>query len=61
MIGWGGVSTADEVIEMMMAGAAAVEIGTAVLGGPEIFREIADELYSEDGVNSADIVGCAHA
>jgi dihydroorotate dehydrogenase (NAD+) catalytic subunit len=61
IIGCGGVSTADEVIEMMMAGASAVEIGTAVVGGPEVFRQIADDLYSEDGESPANIVGCAHA
>jgi len=61
IIGCGGVSNADEVIEMMMAGAAAVEIGTAVVNGPEVFRRIADDLYGEDGESPADIVGCAHA
>lgn len=61
IIGCGGVSTAGEVIEMMMAGASAVEIGTAVIDGPEIFRNITGELYGEDGVTPAEIVGCAHA
>jgi len=60
VIGCGGVSSADNVVEMMMAGAAAVEIGSAVLNGADIFRRISEELYSEDGIPAEDIVGCAH-
>jgi dihydroorotate dehydrogenase (NAD+) catalytic subunit len=60
VIGCGGISTARDVIEMMMAGASAVEIGTAVRDNPAVFREIADRLYGPDGVEPASIVGCAH-
>lgn len=60
VIGCGGVSSADNVIEMMMAGAGAVEIGSAVLNGADIFSRISGELYSEDGIPAEDIVGCAH-
>ncbi len=60
IVGCGGVSSAGDVAEMMMAGASAVEIGTAVLGGTGIFREIAGDLYSDDGEDPADLVGCAH-
>jgi len=60
VIGVGGISTAEDVIEMMMAGACAVEIGTAVRENPGIFREIAAELYAPDGVSPGEIVGCAH-
>lgn len=45
---------------MMMAGASAVEIGSAVLDGVDIFGRIAGELYSGDGCDAEDIVGCAH-
>jgi len=55
-----GIATAGDVIEMMMAGAAAVEIGTAVMEDPEIFRAIAGDLYSEGGESPESVVGCAH-
>ncbi len=60
VIGCGGISCAEDVIEMMMAGASAVEIGSAVYDNPLLFEKIAGELYSENGENPADIVGCAH-
>ena len=46
VIGMGGVSTADDVIEMMMAGATAVEIGAANLINPFACRDIINELPS---------------
>lgn len=61
VIGCGGVSSSEDVIELMMAGASAVEIGSAVRGNPGVFREICDQLYSPDGVSPDEIVGCAHA
>ncbi|WP_048152977.1 dihydroorotate dehydrogenase [Methanolacinia paynteri] len=60
IVGCGGVSSADNVIEMMMAGASAVEIGSAVLNGVDIFEKISGELYSKDGMPAEEIVGCAH-
>ena len=60
IIGCGGISTADNVIEMMMAGAAAVEIGSAVHRDVKIFETIRSELYAKDGVPPEEIVGCAH-
>ncbi len=60
IIGCGGVSCAQDVIEMMMAGASGVEIGSAVFQDPEIFRHLCEELYASDGVSSQEIVGCAH-
>lgn len=44
VIGMGGVSTAEDVIEMMMAGASAVEIGAANLINPFACRDIINEL-----------------
>ncbi|MDD3071561.1 MAG: HisA/HisF-related TIM barrel protein, partial [Methanoculleus horonobensis] len=61
VIGCGGVSTADNVVEMMMAGASAVEIGSAVIDDIDIFAAIAKDLYSHDGIDAREIVGCAHA
>lgn len=44
IIGCGGISTTDDVIEMMMAGATAVEIGTANLIEPMTCKTIIDKL-----------------
>ena len=44
IIGCGGVSSAEDVIEMMMAGATAVEIGAANLTNPMVAKEIVDRL-----------------
>lgn len=46
VVGLGGVSSADDVIEMMMAGATAVQIGAANLKDPFICRDIIAELPS---------------
>jgi dihydroorotate dehydrogenase (NAD+) catalytic subunit len=60
IIGCGGVSTADNVVEMMMAGAQAVEIGSAVYGDVKVFENIRKDLYAKDGISPEEIVGCAH-
>lgn len=44
IIGMGGISSADDVIEMMMAGATAVEVGAANLVNPYICKEIIQGL-----------------
>lgn len=44
VIGCGGVSTAEDVLEMMMAGAKAVEVGTANLINPWACRDIIKDL-----------------
>ena len=44
IIGCGGVSSAEDVIEMMMAGASAVEIGAASLQNPKACQEIIERL-----------------
>ena len=46
VIGLGGVRSAEDVIEMMLAGATAVEIGSANLVDPFICRDIISELPS---------------
>ena len=46
VIGMGGVSSAEDVIEMMLAGATAVEIGAANLVDPYVCRDIINELPS---------------
>lgn len=44
VIGCGGVSTAEEALEMMMAGASAVQVGSANLVDPMASHKIATEL-----------------
>ena len=44
VIGMGGVSSAEDVLEMMMAGATAVEVGAANLRDPLACKRIIDDL-----------------
>jgi dihydroorotate dehydrogenase (NAD+) catalytic subunit len=45
VIGVGGITTGEDVIEYIMAGASAVQIGSAVYyRGPEVFRLVCDEI-----------------
>ena len=44
VVGMGGVSSAEDVLEMMMAGAAAVEVGAANLTDPLACKRIIEEL-----------------
>ncbi len=44
VIGMGGVSTAEDVVEMMLAGATAVEVGAANLVNPYACRDIINNL-----------------
>ena len=64
VIGMGGVSTADDVIEMMMAGASAVEVGAANLIDPCACSNIIDELpmaMEKYGISDlSEIIGIAH-
>ena len=64
VIGLGGVSSAEDVIEMMLAGATAVEIGAANLVNPYICRDIINELPAVMAKyrieNLTDIIGGAH-
>lgn len=44
VIGIGGISSGDDVVEFLMAGAKAVQIGTACFAEPTVFLRIIDEL-----------------
>jgi dihydroorotate dehydrogenase (NAD+) catalytic subunit len=61
VVGMGGVSTAEDVIEMMMAGATAVEVGAANLVDPFASKKIVEDLpaaMAKYGIeNLADIIG----
>ena len=64
VIGIGGVSTAEDVIEMMLAGATAVQVGAANLVDPYVCRDIIEKLpetmekYGIESLN--EIIGGAH-
>ena len=64
VIGMGGVSSAEDVIEMMLAGATAVEVGAANLVNPFASRDIVrslPETMEKYGIeNLTDIIGGAH-
>ena len=64
VVGMGGVSTANDVIEYIMAGATAVEVGAANLVNPYVCKEIIEDLpavMAKYGIkNLNDIKGCAH-
>ena len=64
VVGMGGVSSAEDVIEMMLAGATAVEVGAANLVDPFACRDLVNDLprvmeqYHIQNLN--DIIGGAH-
>ena len=64
VVGMGGVSSAEDVIEMMLAGATAVEVGAANLVNPFACRDIINDLprvmqkYKIDSLQ--EIIGGAH-
>lgn len=64
IIGMGGVSSAADVIEMMLAGASAVQVGAANLKNPYACKEIIEALPTEMekyGIEKlSDITGGAH-
>ncbi len=64
IIGMGGVSSAEDVVEMMLAGATAVQIGAANLIEPFACKNIIEELPSvmkKYGIKDLkDIIGGAH-
>jgi len=64
IVGIGGVSTAEEVVEMMLAGATAVEIGAANLVNPFVCRDIVEklpEVMCKYRINDlSEIIGGAH-
>jgi len=64
VIGMGGVSNAEDVIEMMLAGATAVEVGAQNLVDPYACKTIVEELpdvMKKYGIeNLRDIIGAAH-
>ena len=64
VVGMGGVTSAKDVIEMMLAGATAVQVGAANLIDPMACKTIIEDLPKEMakyGINNLkDIIGGAH-
>ena len=64
IVGMGGVSSAEDVIELMLAGATAVEVGAANLRDPFACKKIIEDLprvMEKYGIeNLQDIIGGAH-
>jgi dihydroorotate dehydrogenase (NAD+) catalytic subunit len=65
IIGVGGIRTGADAVEYLMAGASAVQIGTAILDrGPEVFAHVCRELSEWMDANGyarvRDLVGAAH-
>ena len=64
IVGMGGVCTAEDVLELMLAGATAVEVGAANLADPFASKKIVEELpraMEKYGVeNLSELIGGAH-
>ena len=64
IIGMGGIETPEDVIEMMLAGATAIEVGAANLVNPYACKEIIEKLpetMEKYRINSLkEIIGKAH-
>ncbi len=64
VIGCGGIASGRDAIEFIMAGASAIQVGTASFGNPRAALDILEgiELFmKEEGVdNLTDLVGVAH-
>jgi len=65
IIGCGGVSCAEDAIEFLMAGASAVQVGTANLTSPQAALEVLngiEQFMRKKGVsNLRDIIGKARS
>jgi dihydroorotate dehydrogenase (NAD+) catalytic subunit len=63
VIGCGGIETANDAVEFLMAGATAVQVGTATFANPNALEEIIDGLEHwlerEDVEDVHEIIGCA--
>jgi dihydroorotate dehydrogenase (NAD+) catalytic subunit len=64
LVGVGGVRTGFDAVQMMLAGATAVQVGTALLRDPaaahRITAELAEQLATHQIERPADLVGAGH-
>jgi dihydroorotate dehydrogenase (NAD+) catalytic subunit len=63
VIGCGGISTGEDAVEFLMAGATAVQVGTATFSNPRALLDVIEGLeawLSANGVEDVnEIIGCA--
>jgi dihydroorotate dehydrogenase (NAD+) catalytic subunit len=64
IIGTGGVRTGRDALELMLAGASAIAVGTAIVNDPSacsrVLRELEEELAVIGADRAADVIGAAH-
>jgi dihydroorotate dehydrogenase (NAD+) catalytic subunit len=64
IIGMGGVRTGQDALELILAGASMVSVGTVIFHDPSacarILRELDEELAKRGVLRLADVVGLAH-
>ncbi|MDR0766888.1 MAG: dihydroorotate dehydrogenase [Methanosarcinales archaeon] len=63
VIGVGGISCWEDMVEMMMAGASAVQIGSAVYANDNIFADVwagVQQFMKENGFAFDELIGMAH-
>ena len=64
IVGVGGVTSGIDVVEYLLAGASAVQVGTATFADPRAPRQILEEFEQwcdrHDVTHSSDLVGAAH-
>jgi dihydroorotate dehydrogenase (NAD+) catalytic subunit len=65
IIGTGGVRSGRDALELMLAGASAIGVGTAIVHDPSacsrVLRELEEELAVIGADRAADVIGRAHA
>jgi dihydroorotate dehydrogenase (NAD+) catalytic subunit len=65
IVGVGGVATGEDAVELLLAGASAVQVGTATFAEPRTVEHVRDGLQAwcrRHGVTSVDeLIGAAHA
>ena len=65
IIGVGGVATGEDAVAMLMAGANAVEVGTAIFAAPRapwlVLEGVKEWMRRHDTARVADLIGAAHA
>lgn len=64
LVGVGGVRTGADALELLLAGASAVQVGSAIFSDPcapvRVLRELGDELARRRFTSLADVIGRAH-
>lgn len=64
IVGVGGISTGRDALEMLLAGASAVQVGTAVFADPRVLgrvgRELEEWCAAHDVATLRDLIGAVH-